>query len=104
MITLTNYSSGELLIANGAGPAVRLSRESAHRLILHARMHSVDEFLAALPRLIADTEVVNQLQTLFASLQGRSDRWNFKEKFARLQTLSQEHQTKGNEIKEVVEV
>ncbi len=95
MITLTNDSSGELLIANGAGPSVRLSREAATRLILHARMHNVADFLEALPQLIAATEIVNQLRTLFASLQTPSDRWNFKEKFARLQTLSKEHQPKS---------
>ncbi len=103
MITLTNDSSGELLIANGAGPSVRLSREAATRLILHARMHSVADFVAGLPKLISDPEIIRSIAAAFETAPTSSERWNLKEKFARLRTLTKDYSLKG-EIKIVEKI
>lgn len=102
MITLTNYSSGELLVNDDTGHSLRLSQEAANRLILHARMHTVVEFAQGLPGLISDPALVQAITTFFESAKTSSERWNLKEKFARLQTLTKGYQPLA--AAEVVEV
>lgn len=87
MVTLTNYSSGELLIADGSGRSVRLGREEANRLILYARMHTVAEFVEKLSSLVGDSSLVGSILEGFEKMSS-TDRWNLKEKFARLHTLA----------------
>lgn len=87
MISLINYSSGEMIIDDGRATPVRLGRDAANRVIMTARMHGVDEFLQKLPSLIPDEAL---LATLTAAFEGKDNtaRWNLKEKFARLVTLA----------------
>lgn len=87
-VTLTNYASGELLISSTDGPSLRLDREAANRLIMHARMHTVAEFIEGLSQLIEHPEIVRSLGKAFDGAQNPSDRWNLKEKIARLHTLA----------------
>lgn len=87
MVTLTNYNSGELLIAADAGPSVRLGREEANRLILHARMHTVAEFVEKLPSFVPNQALVQLILEGFEK-KSPTERWNLKEKFARLRTLA----------------
>lgn len=102
MVTLTNYSSGELEIADGAGHALRLDRETANRLIMHARMHAVAEFVERLPSLVGDSALVGSILEGFEKMSS-TDRWNLKEKFARLRTLAKDYQpARGNEMVEEV--
>jgi hypothetical protein len=102
MITLTNFSSGELLIAI-TETSIRLTREQANRLILFARMHTVDQFIAELPQLIPNLPLARSIAILFESAQSSSQRWGLKEKFARLITLAKGYQPKNQaEVAEVV--
>ena len=91
MITVTNFQSGELKIDGDAGPSLRLSREAASRLIMSARMHSVAHFVQKLPQLITEPVLLQNLLSLFEQAQG-SARWNLKERFARLRTLTKDYQ------------
>ncbi len=88
MITVTNYNSGEILLETPTGHSLRLAWEEANRLVMFARMHGVEEFIENLPRLIPDEELVRALRTCFETARTKTDRWNFKEKFARLRTIS----------------
>jgi len=87
MITLTNYGSGEIQIADEAGHSIRLDRESANRLVMMGRMHTVAEFVEKLPALIPEPALLQALVKAFHDAATSTDKWNLKEKFARLQTL-----------------
>jgi hypothetical protein len=91
MITFTNYGSGELLITDDAGTELRLTRDQATRLIMTARMHTVDEFIEKLPSLLTDQNLVKKI---LAEFEGKTStqRWNLKEKFARLGTLTRNYE------------
>lgn len=92
MITITNYTSGEILLKNGVAEK-KLSREEATRLVMAARMHNVAEFIEKLPTLIADFHLVESIQNSFEN-KDSSTRWGIKEKFARLRTLSKSYEPK----------
>lgn len=94
MITLTNYESGEMLIANDGGISLRLSHDQANRLIMTARMHTVAEFVEKLPTLISDETLLKKIREAFEG-KTSSERWNLKEKFARLQTLTKGYSPKN---------
>lgn len=87
MVSITNYNSGELEIAADGAAAIHLSRDQANRLILAARMHAVEPFLQKLSTLIPDEGLVSTLTKILGSAEG-SERWNLKEKFARLHTVA----------------
>ncbi|MBI2082389.1 MAG: hypothetical protein HYT76_02355 [Deltaproteobacteria bacterium] len=102
-MTLTNYESGDVLITNGSGTSIRLAREFANRLILYARMHGIDDFYQHLPELISHPELVQSIRSLFDQAKTASERWNLKEKFARLSTLAKSYVSKNpGEVMEVV--
>ena len=102
MVTLTNYNSGELLIGDDSSLSVRLDREEANRLILLARMHASAEFAEKLPSFISDKLLVGLILKDFEK-KSSTERWNLKEKFARLHTLSKDYEpVKSEEIVEVV--
>lgn len=84
MVTITNYDSGELLISDQT-VSLRLDREPANRLVMAARMHTVAEFLEKLPGLLSEEKLLQQIQMAFEG-KSSSERWNLKEKFARLRT------------------
>ena len=92
MLILTNFDSGELEIADTAGPRLRLTQDQAHRLVMAARMHTIDAFVAKLPNLIADAALVEKITRLFSQTQG-SEQWNLKERFARLRTVSRDYRS-----------
>lgn len=94
MVTLTNYGSGEMLIADDAGVSLRLSQDQANRLIMTARMHTVAEFLEKLPELLAAPGLLKAVQATFDG-KSSSERWMLKEKFARLQTLVRGYRPKN---------
>jgi len=98
-MTITNFGSGEVEISDDQGRRIRLDRESANRLVMAGRMHTVAEFVEKLPSLIFDQEFVRILQESFEKAPTSTDKWNLKEKFARLTTL-----TKGYEPKNPAEV
>lgn len=103
MITLTNFTSGGLLIADDSSNSLRLSRDQANRLILTARMHTIQEFVAKLSGLIENDALRQQILALF-DRPDSSGRWNLKEQFARLQTLAKGYEPEGPEkVVEVVE-
>lgn len=79
-----------------ADHSLRLSRDQANRLILTARMHTTEELIEKLPDLISDQAL---LKSILAEFDGKtsSQRWNLKEKFARLTTLSKVYQTERPE-------
>ncbi len=87
MITLTNFESGALRIDSDADRSLDLSHDQAHRLIMAARMHSIDPFVEKLSSLIEHEGICREILALFAAAQG-SDRWNLKESFSRLQTVT----------------
>lgn len=103
MVTLTNYNSGELLIADDSGgPSVRLNREEANRLILLARMHTSGEFAEKLASFISDNVLAGLILKDFEK-KSSTERWNLKEKFARLHTLSKGYEpAKPEAVAEVV--
>lgn len=94
MITITNYNSGEVLVSEEGGPSVRLSRDASNRLIMMGRMHTVDEFIEKLSSLIPDETLVASIRKAFEG-KTSTERWNHKEKFARLQTLSKGFEPKN---------
>jgi hypothetical protein len=95
MIILTNFEGGELEIRAGDLPPYRLVRESANRLILSARMHTVADFIDQLPLFIPSEEILSYLKKHFEKLTVKTHQWNFKEKFARLQTLVKDYVPKN---------
>ncbi len=100
MIVITNYNSGEVQISDDQGHQLMLSRERANSLIMSARMHTIDEFLQALPGFITDADLLRGIQSAF-DRPTSTERWNAKEKFARLRTLVPGYESKG--MIEVVE-
>ena len=69
-----------------------------------ARMHTVAEFIEKLPTLISDEALLKKILITFDG-KTSSDRWNLKEKFARLQTLTKGYVPKNpGEIVEVAEL
>ena len=99
---MTNYSNGEVEISDGSGHVLRLPRERANSLIMSARMHTVDEFLQSLPSFLTDTELLHAVQSTFDHPTS-TERWNAKEKFARLRTLTSNYPS-GAAPQEVVEI
>lgn len=87
MITLTNYGSGEIVIQSDGGSSVRLPRDKSNRLVMTARMHGVSEFLEKLPGLIDCPDLCGVIAAAFEG-KDSSARWNLKEKFARLTTVT----------------
>ncbi len=100
MVQLINHTNGELAITDDAGHTLWLPRERANSLIMSARMHTIDEFLQALPGLIADADLLREIQSAF-DRPTSTERWNAKEKFARLRTLTSNYSFQGTP--EVVE-
>lgn len=86
MVTLTNYSSGELVISDETGRSLRLSRDQANRLIMTARMRTTEDLIEKLPSLMTDETLVKKILGIFEG-KNSSERWFLKEKFARLTTL-----------------
>lgn len=100
---LNNYSSGELEILDQAGHALRLDREASNRLIMMARMHTVAEFVEKLPQLIHEEFLQKKLLELFEK-GTKTQRWNLKEKFARLNTLTKGCVAPGTELLESIKI
>ena len=96
MIHLVNYESGQIEISDGEGRTLRLNQEAANRLVMTARMHTVSEFIEKLPVLISEGTLLSQIQVLFEG-KSSSEKWNLKEKFARLQTVSKGYHVKNPE-------
>jgi hypothetical protein len=94
MITLTNYNSGRLVISFNDGESLQLTRDQANRLIMAARMHSVDDFIVKLPTLMSSQDLATSISAEFND-KTSTERWTLKEKFARLGTI-----IKGFELKE----
>jgi len=88
MLVITNYANGELEISTDSLPVVRMNQEQANRLILFARMHPVSDFVASLSRLMQDKQIAQAVLSCFELLKTSSERWNLKEKFARLRTVT----------------
>ena len=86
-LTLTNYHSGELCLSSDS-TNLRLSRGEATRLIMLARMHGVVDFLEKLPKLVPQADLLKEILSSFETAKTSTEKWNLKEKFARLQTLS----------------
>lgn len=100
-ITLTNYESGEMVLAQD-GLQVRLVRDLSNRLIMAARMHTVAEFIEKLPTLITEPAILQAIQSAFEG-KSSTERWNVKEKFARLQTLAKGYESpKPDQIADTV--
>lgn len=55
-------------------------------------MHTVEEFVAQLPKLLSDHKIVSQMRDFFDKATTSSERWNIKEKFARLVTMVKGYQ------------
>lgn len=104
MVTLTSYNSGAVLIADEANAQVHLPQAAANRLIMTARMKTVEAFVEKLPTLIPHEELTQTIRDLIETAQG-SERWNLKEKFARLPTIVAGHPIEQPDaIKEVIEL
>lgn len=88
MMTITNFGSGEIQIEDDGGHRLKLNRDSANRLIMAGRMHTVAEFVEKLPALVPDPALVEILRRSFETAATSTDKWNLKEKFARLGTLA----------------
>ncbi|QQR81805.1 MAG: hypothetical protein IPJ69_06865 [Deltaproteobacteria bacterium] len=95
-MNIVNYESGEVVLEE-SGVSVRLSREDSHRLILMARMHTVPEFINLLPSFVSNEEMLKAIQQKFSATESSTDRWNLKEKFARLTTLTKGYISKNPE-------
>lgn len=89
MISLTNYSNGEITISDQEGHSLRLPREKANLLIMSARMHTAQGFVVSLPRFIEEALLLAKIRQLFEHSPS-SGRWSLKEKFARLRTLTKD--------------
>ncbi len=99
MVTITNYGSGEIMIEDGEGRSLRLDREAGNRLVMTGRMHTVAEFVEKLPSFVTEPILLASILAYFEKAANASEKWNLKEKFARLGTL-----TKGYEPKNPSEV
>jgi hypothetical protein len=104
-MTITNFGSGEVEISDESGRRIRLDRESANRLVMAGRMHTVAEFVEKLPALVSDSEIVAAIRSAFEEAPTSTDKWNLKEKFARLRTLAKGYQSANpGEIVESVSI
>lgn len=102
-MTITNFGSGELVIQAADGRSARLTRDEANRLILLARMHTVAEFVEKLPAFIADRNLLEGVMQSFQKAASSTEKWNLKEKFARLTTLAKGYEPKSpSEVLETV--
>lgn len=99
MVTITNYGSGEVQIEDDQGHRLRLDRETGNRLVMTGRMHTVAEFVEKLPSFVTEPDLLASILAYFEKAANASEKWNLKEKFARLGTL-----TKGYEPKNPLEV
>ncbi len=86
MVTIINYNSGEIELKSDQGPQIRLDHQQANRLVLAARMRNVEPFIEKLAELIGEATLVKEISAQLHAAEG-SDRWNLKEKFARLHTI-----------------
>jgi hypothetical protein len=91
-MTIANFGSGEVEITDAGGHRVRLDREAANRLVMAGRMHTVAEFVEKLPVLLPSPEIAAVLREAFEKAPTSTDKWNLKEKFARLRTLAKGYQ------------
>ena len=104
-MTITNFGSGEIEMADGNGHKSRLNREAANRLVMAGRMHTVAEFVEKLPLLLPDPVFAAAVREAFEKAPTSSDKWNLKEKFARLGTLTKEYLPKNpTEVVESVRI
>lgn len=104
MLTLTCYNSGALTISDGTHETVHLSHQAANRFIMAARMKGIEDFVHKLPSLIDQQGIVHSLTGLLHEAQG-TQRWNLKEKIARLHTVVPGYPVaEPEQIKEVVQL
>jgi len=96
VITITNFGSGEIEISDDEGHSIKLDRESGNRLVMVGRMHTVAEFVEKLPALITEPALLKALLQAFQKASTSTDKWNLKEKFARLQTLVKDYVPKDS--------
>jgi len=96
MIKLIAYKSGAVTIVADHGQETQLDQPAANRLILAARMHSVEPFMAKLEGLIPNAELARSIRDKIAAAKG-SERWNLKENFARLPTVEPDIKTDNPE-------
>lgn len=90
-MTITNFGSGEIEIVGQNGAKIRLDRESANRLVMAGRMHTVAEFVEKIPALIHEPAIASAILEAFEKASTSSEKWTLKEKFARLTTLAKGH-------------
>jgi hypothetical protein len=83
------WATGQVTIDGGALGRVVLTHAQGNRLIMAARMHAVDRFAGKIAGLLDSTAMVEAIAAGFARREG-SARWNLKEAFARLMTVSKE--------------
>ena len=101
---MTCYNSGAVTISEGTSESVHLPQQAANRLIMAARMKSVEDFVQKLPSLIEQQKLVAALTLLLQEAHG-SARWNLKEKIARLHTVVAGHPVaEPDKIREVVQL
>lgn len=103
MIRITNFGSGEVLIEDGSGLSARLDRDTANRLIMAGRMQTVAEFIEKLHILIPNAALVGLVRAAFDGAASSTEKWNLKEKFARLTSLAKGYESKNpSEVVETV--
>jgi len=67
------------------------------------RMHTVTEFMNKLHILIPNPALAGLVRVAFDGAASSTEKWNLKEKFARLTTLARGHETKNpSEVLETV--
>lgn len=102
-MTITNFGSGEIQIDDREGHTLKLDREASNRLVMMGRMHTVAEFVEKLPTLISEGTLLKSLLECFDKAGTSTEKWNLKEKFARLTTLAKGYEPKNSsEIVETV--
>lgn len=94
-MTITNFGSGEVEISDDHGHSVKLDRDAANRLVMMGRMHTVAEFVEKLPSLVSHAELLKGILQSFDKAATSTDKWNIKEKFARLTTLAKGYAPKN---------
>jgi hypothetical protein len=104
-MTIANFGSGEVEVSDDRGHRVRLDREAANRLVMAGRMHTVAEFVEKLHVLLPSPEIAAHLRETFEKAPTSTDRWNLKEKFARLRTLAKGYESSNpGEVVETVSI
>ena len=91
-------------MAAAEGQTHKLTRDQAHRLIMAARMHGPQDFIEKIPNLISDSGFS---QTILTKFEGKNatEKWNLKEKFARLHTATKDYVSNNpGEVIEVIEI